>query len=363
MFDNRNILLYPVSLAYGIATGIRNFLYSAEIFRSESFSIPVICVGNITIGGTGKTPHTEYLAGLLSKHFRVAVLSRGYKRKTKDFRIVDPASSVGDSGDEPLQIARKFSGVTVAVGGNRVKSIKQIIELRPETEVILLDDGFQHRRLTPGFSILLSDFNRPMSEDHLLPYGSLRESRHNMRRADIILITKTPPCISPIERRLIVSRIEKLPYQNLYFTAIKYLRPVPLFKNTQAGFSLEWNSFSQNGVVLVTGIANPDPFEEHLKKTFSTVVHLRFPDHHDFSEGDIQKISGAWNELNTPHRYLITTEKDAMRLMNFNTFSEEIKSAFFYIPVGIEFLNDDKDEFDKIIIDYVRRNKRNNRIS
>lgn len=363
MLDKKNILLYPVSLIYGIVTGIRNFLYNTEILPSESFSIPVICVGNITIGGTGKTPHVEYLAGLLSQHFRVAVLSRGYKRKTKDFRFVDPASAANDSGDEPLQIARKFPAVTVAVGRNRVKSIKQIIKLRPETDIILLDDGFQHRRLNPGFSILLSDFSRPMAEDHLLPYGSLRESKNNMRRADIILITKTPPDISAIDRRLIVSRMEKPPYQNLYFTATQYLQPVSVFGNIHSALSLDSNSFSQNGAVLITGIANPEPFELHLKQFFSTITHLRFSDHHNFSENDVKKISGAWDELNTPHRHLVTTEKDAMKLMNFNSLPEQIKSSFFYIPVGIGFLNDDKDEFDKIIIDYVRKNKRNNRIS
>lgn len=363
MFDNKNALLYPFSLIYGMVTGIRNFLYDAEVFRSEEFPIPVICVGNITIGGTGKTPHTEYLAGLLSKEFRVAVLSRGYKRKSTDFRIVTSGSIIADSGDEPLQIAKKFPNVVVAVERDRVKGVKKISELYPETDVIILDDGFQHRALKPGFSILLSDFSRPLPEDHLLPYGSLRESSNNMRRANVILITKTPPDISAIGRRLVVTNTGKLPYQNLYFTSIKYLKPEPVFDNIENRYDLEWNSFSKNGAVLVTGIANSSPVEEHLKKYFSTIVHLGFSDHHDFTSIDMARISDAWNELKTPVRYIITTEKDAMKLRDFMDLPDEIKSAFYYIPIGIEILNDDKDEFEKLIIDYVRRNKGNNRIS
>lgn len=363
MFDSKNVLLYPLSLVYGMAAGIRNFMYNTEILRSEEFDVPIICIGNLSVGGTGKTPHTEYVAELLSQHFKVAVLSRGYKRKSRDFRIVTASASAADSGDEPLQIARKFPNVTVAVERDRVKGVKQIMELYPETQVIILDDGFQHRSLKPGFSILLSDFSRPVSDDHLLPYGSLRESRTNMRRADILLITKTPPSISPIERRLIVTKTDKFPYQNLYFTSIKYLKPVPVFENITTDIDLEWNSFSGNGAVLVTGIANPKPFEEHLRRTFSTIIPLTFSDHHDFTEEDIQKISEAWKNLNTPVRYLITTEKDAVRLRDFSNIAEEIKSSFFYIPVGIDILNDDKEEFDKLIIDYVRRNKGNNRIS
>lgn len=363
MFDNKNILLYPVSLIYGVLTGVRNFLYNTDVLQSEEFGIPVICVGNITVGGTGKTPHTEYLASLLRRHFRVAVLSRGYKRKTSDFRLAAASSTVQEIGDEPLQIARKFPDMMVAVEKDRVKGVKQMLRIDPEIEVILLDDGFQHRKLTPGFSILLTDFHRPMSKDHLLPFGSLRESSDNMKRADVILITKTPEDISPIDRRITVTELGKLPYQNLYFTAIKYQQPVPVFNKDNPGYSLGWNSFSGNGAILVTGIANPAPLADHLRRTFSEVVHLPFPDHHNFSDEDIAAIHKSWNELKTPVRYIITTEKDAIRLGEFTNFADEIKSAFYYIPVGIEFLNDDKDEFEKLIIEYVRKNKRNNRIS
>jgi tetraacyldisaccharide 4'-kinase len=357
MFDNKNLLLYPLSLIYGMATGLRNFLFNAGILKSEKFSIPVICVGNITMGGTGKTPHTEYLAALLSSNFNVAILSRGYKRSTSDFNLVVSSSSVQESGDEPLQMARKFPGVLVAVERNRVKGIRKILEIRPETEVIILDDGFQHRRLSPGLSVLLSDFSKPVTEDHLLPYGSLRESRNNIRRADIILITKTPENISPETRRAIKRTFEELPHQDLFFTSLKYGQPVPVYNYVPQNFNSEWNSFSDNGAVLVTGIANPARFEDHLKRTFSKIIHLSFRDHHNFTEEDMKKISKAWNQLKTPVRYVITTEKDAVRLRGIRGLEEEIKSALYYIPVEIEFLNNDKDEFDKIICDYVRRSK------
>ncbi len=229
MVKTRNILLYPVSLIYGFITGFRNFLYNYGILSTTVFPVPVICVGNITVGGTGKTPHTEYLIELLEKNFKIAVLSRGYKRKTRDFRIASLSSTVSEIGDEPLQIFRKFPRTLVAVDRKRVNGVRKILELSPETDLIILDDGFQHRRLTPGFSILLSDFERPIIKDHMLPYGDLREHRSNMRRADIILITKCPESLSAIQRRLFVKEIGKAPYQNLYFTSLAYNAPLACF--------------------------------------------------------------------------------------------------------------------------------------
>jgi tetraacyldisaccharide 4'-kinase len=189
MAKHRSILLYPLSLLYGLITGIRNFLYNTGILKSHEFSVPVICVGNLSAGGTGKTPHTEYLIEILQKEFRVAVLSRGYKRKSSGFRTADSNSTVSDIGDEPLQISRKYPGIIVAADRNRVHGVEEIMKDFPDTSVILLDDAYQHRRITPGLSILLSDFNNLIITDHMLPYGNLRENRHNMNRADIILIT------------------------------------------------------------------------------------------------------------------------------------------------------------------------------
>lgn len=364
MDGSRSILLYPFSVIYRIITAIRNFLYDSGVLRSHEFSVPVICVGNITVGGTGKTPHTEYIGDLLRKDFNIAILSRGYKRKSSGFRFADQSSASTDIGDEPLQMHRKLQGVTVAVDSNRVRGVKTIMKERPGTGVIILDDGFQHRRINPGFSIILYDYSRPMIKDYLLPYGNLRESIHGMNRADIILITKSPEDISPIQRRIIVKEIDKRPYQNLYFTSIRYEKPVNVFDGSVPERDIIDKTYAEKrGIVLVTGIANPEPLYRHLSKRAGEIIHLSFGDHHQFTEKDIRKITDAWASLNSPEKYLLTTEKDAVRLREFTNFAESIRAFFYFVPVGIDFLNNDREEFDNIIIDYVRKNKRNNRVS
>jgi tetraacyldisaccharide 4'-kinase len=364
MSDGKNILLYPLSLIYGAVTGIRNFMYNADILPKHEFNLPVICVGNITVGGTGKTPHTEYLVGLLSKDFRVATLSRGYMRKSCGFRIASIKDDVSEIGDEPLQICRKFPGITVAVDSNRVNGVNSILREKPDTEVIILDDGFQHRRITPGLTILLTDFKRLMINDHLLPYGRLRENVRNMNRADIILITKSPEDISPIQRRIIVKEIDKAPYQNLYFTSLEYKNPLPVFmKSEEKSLSLANLDKDKTGVVMLTGISNPVPLKEYLSGYFKEIIHVSFPDHHKFTEKDILKVTAALHSLVSADKLIITTEKDAVRLREFTNIAELVRSSVYYIPLGIKFLNDDKDEFDNLIIEYVRKNKRNNRIS
>lgn len=363
MIRFKYIPLYPLSLLYGLITGIRNFLYDTGILKSVEFHFPVICVGNITVGGTGKTPHTEYIAELLKEHFKVATLSRGYKRKTNDFRIASSSSDVDEIGDEPMQMFRKMPDVVVAVDRNRVHGVKSILQKNPEIEAIILDDAYQHRRITPGFSILLSDFERLMVRDHMLPYGNLRESKVNMRRADIILITKSPENMSAIERRLIVKEVDKSPYQNLYFTSLIYRSPRPLFENTPDTITPDVSEGKGCGIVLVTGIANPVPLREYLGRSYSEIIHLKFPDHHDFSEKDISRIYSAFSELKSEVKYLFTTEKDAAKLREFTNIARVLKPLFFYIPVGIYFLNNDKEEFDNLIIEYVRKNHRNNRVS
>lgn len=364
MRKGKNIFLYPLSLLYGFLTGIRNFLYNSDIITSVEFKMPVICVGNITVGGTGKTPHTEYLIRLLQNDFKVTTLSRGYKRKSRGFKLAEESSRVSDIGDEPLQIFRKFPGVSVAVDRDRVHGVRQILKENPDTDVIILDDAFQHRRITPGFSILLSDFERLIMRDHMLPYGNLRESIGNMRRADIILITKSPENISPIQRRLIVKEVDKAPYQNLYFTSLTYSPPLPVFQSDEGDENpINISEFEGSGIILITGIANPLSLKEYLGKFTDEIIHLSFPDHYNFKNSDIEKILTAYEDLKSPVKRLITTEKDAVRLREFTNIAEHIKSSFYYIPVGISFLNDDKDEFDNLIVDYVRKNKRNNRVS
>jgi tetraacyldisaccharide 4'-kinase len=364
MAGGRNILLYPLSLIYGVVTDIRNFMYNTGILKRHEFNLPVICVGNITVGGTGKTPHTEYLIELLSRHFRVATLSRGYKRKSSGFRIASPSDMVNEIGDEPMQIFLKYPGITVAVDRNRVNGVNSIINAEPGIEVIILDDGYQHRSITPGLSILLTDFGRLMINDHLLPYGRLRENVTNMNRADIILITKSPEKISPIQRRIIVKDIDKAPYQNLYFTSLEYKDPIPVFRNSsEKKISLSGMTKEKTGILLLTGIANPVPLKEYLSGYFTEIIQISFPDHHKFTEKDLTRVTGAFNDLVSSEKFIITTEKDAVRLREFTNIAELIRTSVYYIPLEIKFLNDDKDEFDNLIIDYVRKNRRNNRIS
>lgn len=356
MTRKKNILLYPVSLIYGLITNIRNFLYDRGIFQSEEFAVPLISVGNITVGGTGKTPHCEYLIDLLKKEFKIATLSRGYKRKSKGFMVATTSSTVNDIGDEPLQISRKFKDIVVAVDRDRVGGVLTILEQYPDTKVIILDDAYQHRSIVPGFSILLTDYNNLIMKDYMLPFGDLREKKENIRRADLILITKCPEKLTPIERRLIVKEINKASYQNLYFTSLVYKPAIPLFAENYSPVSED----SGCGIVLVTGIANALPLKEFLQKKYKEVFHLPFADHHYFSDKDLTDISNAFSSLKSEKRYLFTTEKDAVRLREFINIAEPMKSAFYYIPIGIYILNEDKDEFDNLIIDYVRKNHRNN---
>ena len=364
MGTTRNILLYPVSLIYKLITGFRNFLYNSNILPVTVFPVPVICVGNITVGGTGKTPHTEYLVDLLRKNFKVATLSRGYKRKTGDFRIASMSSTVGEIGDEPMQIFRKFPDILVTVDRKRVNGVRNIMDFASDTEVIILDDGFQHRSIIPGFTILLSDFERPFMRDHMLPYGNLREDKSNMRRADVILITKCPKNLNPIQRRLIVKEVGKAPYQSLYFTSLSYRAPLPVFEsNDKDAHHPGLTKRPGSGIVLVTGIANPRPLKEYLQKFFDEITELAFPDHYSYKELDIAAIITAFNALRSTPKYIMTTEKDAVRLREFAEIDEKVKSVLFYIPVGINFLNDDKDEFDNLILGYVRKNKQHSGIS
>jgi tetraacyldisaccharide 4'-kinase len=361
MGKKRFLLLYPFSIVYRIITDVRNYLYEAGILVSEEFRIPLICVGNITVGGTGKTPQTEYLVDLLRKEFKIAVLSRGYKRRSKGFRSATMSSTVSDVGDEPLQIFRKFPKILLAVDSNRRKGITTIMEQYPETDLIILDDGFQHRSVKPGLSILLTDYSRLITKDHLMPYGTLRESRNNRKRADIILVSKTPEEITESEMTDIKEELNPDKRQHLFFTSVSYGDPQPVFENSGSqAFRLMKTDPENCGVVLVTGIAVPDPLRNFLGKHFREVVHLNYPDHHYFKEYEIEKIKTIWNGLKSQQKIIITTEKDAVRLRKFTNIEDSLKEAFYFIPVRVNFLKNEKHKFDNLIFEYVRKNKRVN---
>ncbi len=357
------VLLFPLSLIYSLVIRLRNYLYDCGLLKSVEFDVPVISVGNITVGGTGKTPHVEYLISILKDDFSVAVLSRGYKRKSKGFILAGDNQGSYELGDEPAQIKSKFPEIIVAVTGNRVAGIRNILKTDPGVDVIILDDAFQHRSVTPGINILLTDFNRLMTRDYLLPMGRLREHKYNRKRADYILVTKCPSEISPLNRRLLVNEIPPASHQYLYFTTINYLEPKNIFDPETAGLTMDDILQSGYHVLLITGIAFAGPVKEYLEKQSSHIKHLGYSDHHWFSEKELNYFEEVYNSMPRGNRCIITTEKDAARLKEITNIAQRFDNNVFYLPIVISFLNDDMDEFNHFIVDYVRKNKPNRILS
>ena len=356
--NNWKVVLIPFSWLYGAVIWIRNSLYDNGFLKSSGFNIPLISVGNITVGGTGKTPHVEYLAGLLDSEFSVATLSRGYKRKTRDFKIASIESTANEIGDEPLQIKKRFPGITVAVDRKRSNGIELLMKQAPPVEVILMDDAYQHRSVKPGLSILLIDYTRPIDSDRLLPSGMLREPASNLNRANIILVTRSPERIKPMELREYVNRMDLSIGQHLYFTTMRYGDLSPVFPDTIRR-DAAWFKKQVGGVLIVTGIANPRPLRQYARSINTNMVELSFPDHHHYSRRDIEKISSTYHELKKSHQEILvlTTEKDAMRLRDHDP-EPEVRDALHAVRIYVHFLNDDKDAFDQQIVNYVNSNKR-----
>ena len=352
------LLLYPFSALYGMVVSIRNFLYDYKLFKSTEFEIPVISIGNITVGGTGKTPHTEYMVELLKKQFIVTTISRGYKRKTKGYQEVMPDSLATHVGDEPLQIKSKFNDIQVVVDEKRVHAIEIIQQQEPGKlpDIIILDDAFQHRSVSAGINILLIDFTRPIDKDMLMPAGRLREPKWQMRRANVIIFTKCPPEISPITRRILTKDVNLAPYQNLFFTTMVYQPLTPVFADQAIETpQLETHKVS---ILLVTGIANPDHLQKYLSTFSDHIIPVKFPDHHNFNAANIQQIEQMFNSMEGENKIIITTEKDSMRLKDLN-LSVNVKTHLFYIPLKIKFLDSEGKNFDEKIVTYVRENKSN----
>lgn len=343
-------LLRPLSPVYGMAVSLRNMLYDLGIFRSRTFPLPVICVGNITVGGTGKTPHVEYIAELLSQYGPVAVLSRGYLRQSSGFRLVQPGDTVSDAGDEPLQMVLRLPGVTVAVDRDRVHGISELHRLIPLLKAIILDDGFQHRAVRAGLNILLTDYNRLMTRDRLLPYGRLRESLRGMRRADIIVVTKTPPAINPAEADAIAAEINPQPRQQLYFSTLEYGDLKPVFTGVN-----ERRITADTGVVLVTGIADPTPLAERISAAARSVTHIQFSDHHNFNRDDISRITSALQALEQSDKIVVTTEKDSVRLKEFTIIADPVREHLYYLPVKVRIIKDEE-KFIKRVTGYAGKN-------
>lgn len=348
------VLAYPFSLLYGCIMLIRNKLFDAHLLPSKSYNLPLICVGNLSVGGTGKTPHTEYIVNLLINNFKVGVLSRGYKRNTKGFFLVENSSLVTEVGDEVLQMAHKFENIKVAVCENRREGIEKLTRLFPDLDVIILDDAFQHRYVKPGLSILLSDYSNLYTNDFVMPTGNLREFISGARRAHIVCVTKSPKVLSPIVSKDIEADLSLRSYQNLYFTYIRYGNFVPLY--TDNGGEMPSKVYV---ILLFAGIVNTYPLEEHLKTKCDDLRVIKFKDHYQYKEEDAKMLVQKFKDLYSVNKIIVTTEKDAKRLENSvfkNIFSN---IPIFYIPIEIEFHNKYKSDFDNQILNYVRKNKTN----
>lgn len=340
-------LILPFALLYGFIVFIRNKMYDWKLISSIQFNLPVICVGNITVGGTGKSPHIEYLIELLSPIYKVATLSRGYRRHTRGFRIADFASNARDIGDEPFQFKSKYPQIIVCVAEERMTAIPMLLQQKQDIEIILLDDAFQHRTVRAGLNILLTDYDRLYTKDFVMPFGLLRESRSGAKRAEIIIISKCPGNLSVEEKSRLTTEINPKPYQQLYFTTIRYKNIYPL-----TSFQKEINKDTK--VLLVTGIANAEPLIEHMKTGFSDVYHLSYKDHHYFTYDDIKEIQEAFQNINSENKIIITTEKDASRLMLLQDRIIEYQLPFYAQAISIELLFGDSEKFNHEIISFVQ---------
>ena len=359
-----NKWLYPASWIYGAGVWLRNKLFDWGFYKERSFNLPVICVGNITVGGTGKTPHTEYLIKLLQKKYQVAVLSRGYKRKSKGFVLAQPDTPVHQIGDEPYQMKQKFPNIHMAVDADRCHGIEELCkdQVTPGTEVILLDDAFQHRYVKAGLNILLVDYNRLIIEDTLLPAGRMREHEAGKYRASIVIITKCPKDMKPMEYRVLSKQMNLYAFQQLYFTTLDYGKLRPLFNG---GKEYPVTSIHPGiHILLVTGIATPQKLENDLASLISNEVHtLAFSDHHDFTEADMMNIESQFQQLPAGKRMIITTEKDAVRMASHPSLPESIKPYIYVLPIEIVFLQEQQESFNQNILEYVRKNPRDSRLS
>ena len=343
-------LLLPISWIYGAIIWLRNKLYDKKILRSSSFNFPVICVGNLATGGTGKTPMTEYLVRILKNDFKTATLSRGYKRKTVGFAIADSDTTALEIGDEPMQFHQKFPDVAVAVGEERIVAIPQLLQHRPETEVIILDDAFQHRQVNAGLNIMLTDYSDLYTRDFILPAGNLRDVRSSCKRADIIIVTKCTPGLPVEEQHAIIAEINPAPGQTVYFTTIDYGKPYHLFTKTNIEIT------PGHGILLVCGIANPRPLKEYLAKIADSYDMLRFADHHIFHSNDLTDIRQHFEKITSDKKMVLTTEKDAVRL---EKFVHELGTFPIYVlPIEHRFLFNEAAKFEASVTGFVKSFKK-----
>lgn len=349
------LLLFPLAVLYDCATRLRNRLFDCNVLlHRRTFPLPIVCVGNLSVGGTGKTPHVEYLLRLLAPGRHVAVLSRGYGRKTKGFRLAGKGETAATIGDEPFQMHRKFPDVAIAADEKRCRGIDCLMSGARKPDAVILDDAFQHRYVQAGLYILLTDYSRLYTDDFLLPAGRLREARSGARRAHIIIVTKCPPRLTPAETENIKQRLRPTSDQRIFFTALRYADVRPLFPGTaNPDFA------TATSALLITGIACPEPLRRHLGQMCADVRALPFPDHHTYTPADVRQMNATFGRLPSG-AVAVTTEKDAVRLLPLaDSLSPQLRAALYVQPIEIYFLDDTNKVFNKIITDYVTENKRN----
>ncbi len=346
-------LLYPLSKIFGLGVYFRNTLFDHGLIKSQSFPIPIICVGNLSVGGTGKTPHIEYLVTLLKQKYRVAVVSRGYKRKSKGMQISSTQSTPEQLGDEPFQIFAKNPEITVVADSNRCRAITHLLQLPIPPQVILLDDAYQHRYVSAGLNILLTDFNQPFYADHLMPYGRLREPAKNKNRANAIIVTKTPEDTDCDNLQHIAQKIAPSKEQLLFFSSLKNPAPRNIFTQEIADLDADTE------ILLATGVANPKPIEATVSSRYFLNSTLHFSDHCNFGPNEIDKIVRKFNSIQNNKKAILVTEKDAVKLRNSPALKESLKDFIYYLPLEIVFLQSETNKFNQFIFDYVAENKRN----
>ncbi|WP_291907033.1 tetraacyldisaccharide 4'-kinase [Chitinophaga sp. CB10] len=347
MLKYLSVLLYPFSLLYGLVMWVRNKLYDRGLLTAVEFDIPTIAAGNLSVGGTGKTPHVEYLIRLLKQHYQVATLSRGYNRRTSGYILADATTTASEIGDEPMQFHQKYPDIHVAVGEERMLAIPQLLMDEPGTQVVLLDDAFQHRSIKPGMNILITEYGRRFTKDHVVPFGRLREGRKGYQRANCIIVSKCPPDLSLAEKAAIEKEIAPLPHQQVFFTTLQYGAMYDLM--TQEPVNIPGDAT----VLLACGIARPEPLLDKLRSSFSQVYLLSFPDHYYYSEKDIAKIIRERDGLPGNKKMVVTTEKDAVRLHLLQKNLTEQNMQMAVMPVEIAFLFDGAERFNNFIFDYV----------
>ena len=355
MTPTMRILLLPISLLYHIVLTIRHKLYDWHILKTTGFEKPIICIGNLNLGGTGKTPHTEYLVRLLKASYRVATLSRGYGRKTKGFKLAENTSSYEDLGDEPLQYFKKFPDIQVTVDEDRVDGVKRLLKSDNAPEVILLDDAFQHRRIQAGLNILLTEYQHLYCDDYLVPTGTLRDVKSAAKRANIIVVSKSPKDLSESEKQQIISKLKPSAEQKVFFSYLEY-EPLHPFNEAAKHFSTD----AADAVLAFCGIALPEPFVEELKKHFKTVDFLPFADHHAYTENDVATLMKLFENLGGTKKIIVTTEKDAARLTNSPYLCQFEGAPLFVLPVAVRFHEEEK--FNEEILNYVRKNHYDRRL-